>query len=192
MRSTFWFSLYFGHRSTKWGEIVILFSQCNVQEFARISLVLEAECFQREQWQQCANDPSLDKYYSPERHRAKKKSNRWLKRERCLKITEKVLFDIASETSYYLYILSGQKLIKNAKNCQFGEFFEKWSLLSNRVTRQISFDRSNIGGKCQNSKVEMRHFEGFSNNVEGGEKVLKDFVVINLESRTIKISSSRL
>ena len=26
----------------------------------------------------------------------------------------------------------------------------------------------------------------------GGEKVLKDFVVINLESRTIKISSSRL
>ena len=41
-------------------------------------------------------------------------------------------------------------------------------------------------------KVEMRHFEGFSNNVERGEKVLKDFVVINLESRTIKISSSRL
>ena len=33
----------------------------------------------------------------------------------CLKITEKVSFNIASEASY-VYILSGQKLIKNAKN----------------------------------------------------------------------------
>ena len=37
---------------------------------------------------------------------------------RCLKITEKVSFNIASEASY-VYILSGQKLIKNAKNCPF-------------------------------------------------------------------------
>ena len=32
---------------------------------------------------------------------------------RCLKITKKVSFNIASEASY-VYILSGQKLIKNA------------------------------------------------------------------------------
>ena len=32
----------------------------------------------------------------------------------CLKITEKVSFNIASEASY-VYILSGQKFIKNAK-----------------------------------------------------------------------------
>ena len=37
---------------------------------------------------------------------------------RCLKITEKVSFNIESEASY-VYILSGQKLIKNAKKCQF-------------------------------------------------------------------------
>ena len=37
---------------------------------------------------------------------------------RCLKITEKVSFNIASEASY-VYILSGQKLIKNAKNGEF-------------------------------------------------------------------------
>ena len=37
---------------------------------------------------------------------------------RCLKITEKVSFNIASEASY-VYILSGQKFIKNAKNCPF-------------------------------------------------------------------------
>ena len=34
-----------------------------------------------------------------------------------LKITDKVKFNIASEASY-LYILSGQKLIKKAKNGQ--------------------------------------------------------------------------
>ena len=32
----------------------------------------------------------------------------------CLKITEKIAFNIASER--YVYTLSGQKLIKNAKN----------------------------------------------------------------------------
>ena len=43
---------------------------------------------------------------------------------RCLKITEKVSFYIASEAST-VYILSGQKLIKNAKNCPFWRVFEK-------------------------------------------------------------------
>ena len=42
------------------------------------------------------------------------------KYSQCLKITEKVSFNIASEASY-VYILSGQKLIKK---CQ------KWSILS--------------------------------------------------------------
>ena len=41
----------------------------------------------------------------------------------CLKITEKVSFNISSEANY-IYILSGQKLIKNAKNGQFGEFLK--------------------------------------------------------------------
>ena len=42
---------------------------------------------------------------------------------RCLKNSEKVSFNPASEASYF-YILSGQKLIKNAKNGQFGEFLK--------------------------------------------------------------------
>ena len=41
----------------------------------------------------------------------------------CLKITEKVAFNIVSEASY-VYILSGQKLIKNAKKVHFGEFLK--------------------------------------------------------------------
>ena len=44
-----------------------------------------------------------------------------------LKITENVSFNIASEASY-VYILSGQKLIKNAKNGQFWRVFENLKL----------------------------------------------------------------
>ena len=40
-----------------------------------------------------------------------------------LKITQKVAFNIASEASY-VYILSRQKLIKNAKIGQFDEFLK--------------------------------------------------------------------
>ena len=50
----------------------------------------------------------------------------------CLKITEKVLFYIASEASY-VYILSGQKLIKNAKNGQIGDFFWKTEACSGQI-----------------------------------------------------------
>ena len=45
----------------------------------------------------------------------------------CLKITEKVSFNIASEASY-AYILSGQKLIKMPKMFNFGEFLNTFSL----------------------------------------------------------------
>ena len=44
-----------------------------------------------------------------------------------LKIAEKVSFNIASEESY-VYILSGQKFIKNAKNGAFWLFFENIKL----------------------------------------------------------------
>ena len=46
---------------------------------------------------------------------------------RCLKITEKISLNIASEASYF-YILSGQKLIKNAKNGPFWQVFENLKL----------------------------------------------------------------
>ena len=42
---------------------------------------------------------------------------------RCLKITEKVSFNIASEASY-VHNLSGQKFMKNAENSHFGEFLK--------------------------------------------------------------------
>ena len=35
----------------------------------------------------------------------------------------------------------------------FGEFLKTWSLRSNSVTRHVSFNRTKIGGKCQNSNA---------------------------------------
>ena len=49
--------------------------------------------------------------------------------------------------------------LKMPKIVHFGEFLQIWSLRSNSVTRQVSFNRTNIGGKRQNSKIQMRHFE---------------------------------
>ena len=35
----------------------------------------------------------------------------------------------------------------------FGKFLKTWSLRSNSVIRQVSFNRTKIGGKCQNSNA---------------------------------------
>jgi len=75
---------------------------------------------------------------------------------------KKVSFNIASEESY-VYILNGQKLIKNAKKKSFWRIFDS-------VTRQVSFNRTKIGGKRQNSQFQMRHFQYFSNSVRKGKE----------------------
>ena len=72
-----------------------------------------------------------------------------LLRTQCLKITEKVAFNIASEASY-CNILSRQKLIKNAKNSQFWRVFENLMF----TVKPVNFDRSKIGQKRQNSKAQ--------------------------------------
>ena len=71
----------------------------------------------------------------------------------CLKIKEKVSFNIASEASY-IYILSGQKFIKNAKNGPIWRVFKKnlKSLRSNRVTRQVVLISQKIGGNAKIKK----------------------------------------
>ena len=50
--------------------------------------------------------------------------------------------------------LSGQKFIENAKNSQFGE-----DLKTEACGQIVLPDRAQIGGKCQNWKINMRHFE---------------------------------
>ena len=47
----------------------------------------------------------------------------------------------------------------------FGEILKTWSLRSNSVTRQVSFNWNKISWKCQNCKIQIRHFGWFLNNV---------------------------
>ena len=44
------------------------------------------------------------------------------------------------------------------KIVHFGEFMKTQSLRSNSVSRQVNFERTKIGKKCQNSKSKMSHF----------------------------------
>ena len=70
---------------------------------------------------------------------------------RCLIITEKVSFNIAREASY-VYILSGQKLIKNAKNGQFWRVFENLKLAVKQCYQTGQFL---IGQKLvENAKIQ--------------------------------------
>ena len=66
----------------------------------------------------------------------------------CLKITEKVSFNIA----FTFWV--DKSWLKMPKMVHFGEFFKTWSLRSNSVTRQVSFNRTKSGEKCQNSNAK--------------------------------------
>ena len=74
----------------------------------------------------------------------------------CLKITEKVSINSMSKASY-IFILSGQKFLKNAKNGSFWRVFENLKL----AVKQVSFNRTKIGGKCQNLKRSNEHLSNF-------------------------------
>ena len=54
----------------------------------------------------------------------------------CLKITQKVSFKMASEASY-VFILSGQKLIKSAKNVVFWQVFDNYKLAVKEYYQRI-------------------------------------------------------
>ena len=106
-----------------------------------------------------------------------------------MKITENVSFSIASEANY-VYILSGQKLIKNAKNGPFWRVFKKPEACGQTVLP----DRSVLIGQTlvENAKIQMRHFEYFLNNVnhffvltncvfhQGVKDIVKSGVLIHL------------
>ena len=70
---------------------------------------------------------------------------------RCLKIKEKV--NIASKASY-LYILSGQKFIKDAQSGPFWRVFENLKLAAKHVTRQVSLKKGKNWPKMQKFKYD--------------------------------------
>ena len=71
-----------------------------------------------------------------------------------------VSFNIASEASY-VYILSGQKFIKNVKNCQFWRFLEKPKDCCQTVLPDMSLlTGKKIGG---NANIEKSKYDITSN-----------------------------
>ena len=73
-----------------------------------------------------------------------------------------LIFNIVSEANY-VYILSGQKFLKMPNLASFW----KREAYSQTVLPDMSVViRQKNGGKGQNSKIQMRHFGWFSNNVQ--------------------------
>ena len=70
------------------------------------------------------------------------------------KSQNKVSFNIASVASY-IFIMSGQKPIKNFETGHFGVFLKTWSFWSTNITRQVNFNRTKIGGKGQKFKWDI-------------------------------------
>ena len=81
--------------------------------------------------------------------------NSTLVHTQCLKITEKVSLNFASEASY-VFTLIGQKLIKNG---QFWRVFENLKIAVKQRYQIGQFQSAKIGRKCQNAKIQMQHFE---------------------------------
>ena len=78
------------------------------------------------------------------------------------KSKKKYPFNIASEASY-VYFLSVQKFVKNAKNGPFWQVFDNLKLAVKHWP-----DRSLLIGQklVEIEKLQMRHFEWFSNTVK--------------------------
>ena len=81
----------------------------------------------------------------------------------CLKITEKVSFQHCERSELRLHF-EWTKVHQNCLKCSIWQF-KKLNWRSNSVTRQVTFKRTKNGEKCQLSKIQMRHFQSFSNNV---------------------------
>ena len=90
-----------------------------------------------------------------------------IKRKQPQKLTVSKITKTITENSHiqhckqsYIYNFSGQKLIKIGKNNPFWRVFENLKL-----TVKQGYQTTQFIEKCQNSKIEMRHFGSFSNNV---------------------------
>ena len=75
-----------------------------------------------------------------------------------MKITEKVSFNISSEASN-VYILSGQKLIKNAKNGPIWRIFETKDYGQTELSDRSVETGQKLVENAKIQKIQMRHFE---------------------------------
>ena len=76
------------------------------------------------------------------------------------------------------------------KKCHFEDLLNTWSLRSNSVSRQVTFNRTKIGGKCQNWKEKkikcdiLSNFQTLRSSLNRHFKVCLDtlYVIGNLAS----------
>ena len=109
---------------------------------------------------------------------------------RWLKITEKVSFNIASEASYFCFLVhkSSLKMPDNGPS---------WWLLESEACNQIVvpdrslFNTTKIGGKYPKSKIQMWHFKEFSDIVIAFYFVLKPEVSLWLPHLQLESWKSR-
>ena len=69
-----------------------------------------------------------------------------------VKITEKSHSTLRAKRATFTFWVDKSSL-KVPKIVHFGEFLKTWSFRSNSVTRHVTFNRTKIGGKCQNSNA---------------------------------------
>ena len=69
---------------------------------------------------------------------------------------------LRAKRATFTFWVNKSSIKKYQKWSVLASFWKTWSLRSNSVTRQVSFNCAKIGGKCQNSKIQMRHFRWFS------------------------------
>ena len=62
----------------------------------------------------------------------------------------KSLIQYCERSELRLHFWVDKSWLKIPKMVHFGEFLKIWSLRSNSVTRQVGFNRTKIGEKCQN------------------------------------------
>ena len=83
----------------------------------------------------------------------------WVKfRENLLTIYLRTVFENRRKSIIQQCGRVDKNSLKIPKMVNLASFRKTEVCLSNSVTRQVTFNLTKIGGKCQNSKIEMRYF----------------------------------
>ena len=89
------------------------------------------------------------------------------KQDTVLEIKRKSLIQYCERSELCLHF-GWTKVNQKWQNGQFRRVFENLSLWYYSVTRQVSFKRTKIGGKCHDTIIQIRHF-GVHKTRNGGK-----------------------
>ena len=121
-------------------------------------------------WKKICRSDELKKWWEGGRKKAARLHGMQIINAQCLKITQKVSFNIVSEAKFTFWV--DKSSLKMPKIVNFGEFFKTFNLRSNSVTRQVTFNRtkiekfvcdilSNFQTLCSSRKIQIRIWKKF-------------------------------